>query len=227
MLIYSTYWVFESDQQRADVYLGLGVCEHCHCSAQVNLNHCEYCGKMRKKSSGRWHGGEMGYSLEEALQRAFSLSVKEVHFKENVGFKTDLNETKFKVQHPQLFPGSGVVLRLPDVDFQPLIAEFVDMDANQKADVYRSAAIVFAKYEKFILWHEQIVETQEISPIRFGMTPEEVMEELGEPDEVSTVTENDPSLVLNYDGIAFHFDQKENQLYRIYSAEDPQLNILP
>lgn len=215
MLIYSTYWVLETDHQEAHLYFGLAFCNQCDRYYTVSHDYCDHCGASTNNRGGKWHGGDKGYNLEQALEKALTLDVNKIVFNKDVGFGVDLCTTKFKAQHPSLFLQDNVILKLPDIDYQLLIKEFVGIDKANKAKSYDSVSAVVAQAEKLVLWYTQVIETQDTSPISFDMTPREVISEFGEPDH-SFDTDDANSLIIKYDMIAFHFNkQLGNKLYLI------------
>lgn len=80
--------------------------------------------------------------------------------------------------------------------------------------------------DKFMKWRKIVFETKDISPLRFGMTQEEVMKEFGKPDTTSTEIRNGRPLIFKYHDIEFHFDERENHtLFLVYSDETENLSI--
>ena len=80
---------------------------------------------------------------------------------------------------------------------------------------------------EFEIWCNQILRTpQDISPLKFGMTREEVMEIFGKPDAVSTMKSGGKPLILKYHDIELHFDRSvPHGLNLIYSDDEIELSI--
>lgn len=85
------------------------------------------------------------------------------------------------------------------------------------------------KQEKINIWRNQILQnSQDITPLKFKMSQDEVMDIFGEPDDVSTMKSNGKPLILKYRDIELHFDGKNHHgLYLIYSDEEIDLSITP
>ena len=67
---------------------------------------------------------------------------------------------------------------------------------------------------------------QNISPLKFGMSQDEVIEIFGKPDAVSTMRSDGKPLILKYHDIELHFDRKApHGLYLIYSDDEIELSI--
>ena len=67
---------------------------------------------------------------------------------------------------------------------------------------------------------------QNISPLKFGMSQDEVIEIFGKPDAVSTMRSDGKPLILNYCDIELHFDRKSpHGLYLVYSDDEIELSI--
>ena len=67
---------------------------------------------------------------------------------------------------------------------------------------------------------------QNISPLKFGMSQDEVIEIFGKPDAVSTMRSDGKPLILKYHEIELHFDSKApHGLYLIYSDDEIELSI--
>ena len=63
--------------------------------------------------------------------------------------------------------------------------------------------------QDFTIWRNQILQNpQNISPLTFGMSQDEIMEVFGKPDAVSTMRSGGKSLILKYHDIELHFDGK-------------------
>ena len=80
---------------------------------------------------------------------------------------------------------------------------------------------------EFDIWRNQILRNpRDISPLKFGMTQEEVMEIFGKPDAVSTMKSGGKPLLLKYHDIELHFDRKvPHGLNLIYSDDAIELSI--
>ena len=85
------------------------------------------------------------------------------------------------------------------------------------------------KQEKINIWRNQILQnSQDITPLKFKMSQDEVMDIFGEPDDVSTMKSSGKPLILKYRDIELHFDEKNHHgLYLIYSDEEIDLSITP
>ena len=81
--------------------------------------------------------------------------------------------------------------------------------------------------QDFTIWRNQILQNpQNISPLTFGMSQDEIMEVFGKPDAVSTMRSGGKSLILKYHDIELHFDGKAHHgLYLIYSDDEIELSI--
>ena len=80
--------------------------------------------------------------------------------------------------------------------------------------------------DKFTQWREKILKDKyrAISPIKFGMTQEEIISMFGQPTDVSV--EKKP-LIFKYADIEFHFDKlNDYKLFLVYSDEEIELSIL-
>ena len=78
--------------------------------------------------------------------------------------------------------------------------------------------------QDFTIWRNQILQNpQNISPLKFGMSQDEVIEILGQPDDVSTMRVSGKPLILKYHDIELHFDRKG--LHLIYSDDEIELSI--
>ena len=83
------------------------------------------------------------------------------------------------------------------------------------------------KQEKINIWRNQILQnSQDITPLKFKMSQDEVMDIFGEPDDVSTMKSGGKPLILKYRDIELHFDGKNHHgLYLIYSDDEMELSI--
>lgn len=81
--------------------------------------------------------------------------------------------------------------------------------------------------QDFYIWRHQILRNpQDISPLKFGMAQDEIMEIFGKPDAVSTMRSDGKPLILKYHDIELHFGGKSHHgLHLIYSDDDIQLSI--
>ena len=81
--------------------------------------------------------------------------------------------------------------------------------------------------QDFTIWRNQILQNpRDISPLKFGMTQEEVMEIFGKPDAVSTMRSGGKPLILKYHDIELHFDRKApHGLYLVYSDDEIELSM--
>ena len=81
--------------------------------------------------------------------------------------------------------------------------------------------------QDFTIWRNQILQNpQNISPLTFGMSQDEIMEVFGKPDAVSTMRSGGKSLILKYHDIELHFDGKAHHgLYLIYSDDEIELSM--
>ena len=79
----------------------------------------------------------------------------------------------------------------------------------------------------FDIWRNQVLRNpRDISPLKFGMTQEEVMEIFGKPDAVSTMKSDGKPLIFKYHNIELHFDRKApHGLYLVYSDDEIELSI--
>ena len=79
---------------------------------------------------------------------------------------------------------------------------------------------------KFNEWKSRMIETDDIYPIKFGISQDEVLEKFGDPDAVSIAEKNGRPLILKYEDIEFHFDDRHgHRLFLIYS-DDLDLSII-
>ena len=61
--------------------------------------------------------------------------------------------------------------------------------------------------QDFTIWRNQILQNpQNISPLKFGMSQDEVIEIFGNPDAVSAMRSGGKPLILKYCDIELHFD---------------------
>ena len=78
----------------------------------------------------------------------------------------------------------------------------------------------------FNIWKNHVIETRDISPLKFGMSQDEVIEIMGQPDDVSTMRVSGKPLILKYHDIELHFDRKARHgLHLIYSDDEIELSI--
>ena len=63
--------------------------------------------------------------------------------------------------------------------------------------------------QDFTIWRNQILQNpRDISPLKFGISQDEVIEIFGNPDAVSTMRSHGKPLILKYHDIELHFDRK-------------------
>ena len=81
--------------------------------------------------------------------------------------------------------------------------------------------------QDFTIWRNQILQNpRDISPLKFGISQDEVIEIFGNPDAVSTMRSDGKPLILKYHDIELHFDRKApHGLYLIYSDNEIELSI--
>ena len=81
--------------------------------------------------------------------------------------------------------------------------------------------------QDFTIWRNQILQNpRDISPLKFGISQDEVIEIFGNPDAVSTMRSDGKPLILKYHDIELHFDRKApHGLCLIYSDDDIELSI--
>ena len=81
--------------------------------------------------------------------------------------------------------------------------------------------------QDFTIWRNQILQNpRDISPLKFGMSQDEVIEIFGNPDAVSTMRSDGKPLILKYHDIELHFDRKApHGLYLVYSDDEIELSI--
>ncbi len=66
----------------------------------------------------------------------------------------------------------------------------------------------------------------DISPLKFEMIQDEVIEIFGKPDAVSTMRSDGKPLILKYHDIELHFDRKApHGLYLVYSDDEIELSM--
>ena len=82
--------------------------------------------------------------------------------------------------------------------------------------------------QDFTIWRNQILQNpRDISPLKFRMSQDEIVEVFGKPDAVSIMRSGGKPLVVKYHDIELHFDGKAHQgLYLIYSDDEIELNII-
>ena len=62
--------------------------------------------------------------------------------------------------------------------------------------------------QDFTIWRNQILQNpQNISPLKFGISQDEIIEIFGNPDVVSTMRSDGKPLILKYHDIELHFDR--------------------
>ena len=81
--------------------------------------------------------------------------------------------------------------------------------------------------QDFTIWRNQILQNpQNISPLKFGISQDEIIEIFGNPDVVSTMRSDGKPLILKYHDIELHFDRKApHGLYLVYSDDEIELSI--
>ena len=81
--------------------------------------------------------------------------------------------------------------------------------------------------QDFTIWRNQILQNPwDISPLKFGMLQDEVIEIFGNPDDVSTMGSGGKPLILKYHDIELHFDRKApHGLYLVYSDDEIELSM--
>ena len=79
--------------------------------------------------------------------------------------------------------------------------------------------------QDFTVWRNQILRNpRDLSPLKFGMTQDEVIEIFGNPDAVSTMKSGGKPLILKYHDMELHFDRKApHGLHLIYSDDTIEL----
>lgn len=80
---------------------------------------------------------------------------------------------------------------------------------------------------EFDIWRNQILRNpRDISPLKFGMTQEEVVGIFGRPDAVSTMKSGGKPLIFKYHDMELHFERSvPHGLYLIYSDDTIELCI--
>ena len=81
--------------------------------------------------------------------------------------------------------------------------------------------------QDFTIWRNQILQNpRDISPLKFGISQDEVIEIFGNPDAVSTMRSDGKPLILKYHDIELYFDRKApHGLYLVYSDDEIELSI--
>ncbi len=81
--------------------------------------------------------------------------------------------------------------------------------------------------QDFTIWRNQILQNpRDISPLKFGISQDEVIEIFGNPDAVSTMRSDGKPLILKYHDIELHFDRKApHGLCLVYSDDEIELSI--
>ena len=81
--------------------------------------------------------------------------------------------------------------------------------------------------QDFTIWRNQTLQNPwDISPLKFGMSQDEVIEIFGIPDAVSTLRSDGKPLILKYHDIELHFDGKAHHgLHLIYSDDEIELSM--
>ena len=81
--------------------------------------------------------------------------------------------------------------------------------------------------QDFTIWRNQILQNpRDISPLKFGISQDEVIEIFGNPDAVSTMRSHGKPLILKYHDIELHFDRKApHGLCLVYSDDEIELSI--
>ena len=81
--------------------------------------------------------------------------------------------------------------------------------------------------QDFTIWRNQILQNpQNISPLKFGISQDEIIEIFGNPDVVSTMRSDGKPLILKYHDIELHFDRKApHGLYLVYSDDEIELSM--
>lgn len=71
-----------------------------------------------------------------------------------------------------------------------------------------------------------MIESRDISPVTFGMSQEEIISIFGQPCKTSTMEKNNRPLILKYQDIEFHFDERfGHTLFLIYSDDKVDFSI--
>ena len=81
--------------------------------------------------------------------------------------------------------------------------------------------------QDFTIWRNQILQNpRDISPLKFGISQDEVIEIFGNPDAVSTMRSDGKPLILKYCDIELHFDRKApHGLCLVYSDDEIELSM--
>ena len=81
--------------------------------------------------------------------------------------------------------------------------------------------------QAFTIWRNQILQNpRDISPLKFGISQDEIIEIFGNPDAVSTMRNGGKPLILKYHDIELHFDGKAHHgIYLIYSDDEIELSM--
>ena len=81
--------------------------------------------------------------------------------------------------------------------------------------------------QDFTIWRNQILQNpRDISPLKFGISQDEVIEIFGNPDAVSTMRSDGKPLILKYHDIELHFDRKApHGLYLVYNDDEIELSM--
>ena len=81
--------------------------------------------------------------------------------------------------------------------------------------------------QDFTTWRNQILQNlRDISPLKFGISQDKVIEIFGNPDTVSTMKSGGKPLILKYHDIELHFERNvPHGLYLIYSDDEIELSI--
>ena len=81
--------------------------------------------------------------------------------------------------------------------------------------------------QDFTIWRNQILQNpRDISPLKFGISQDEVIEIFGNPDAVSTMKSGEKPLILKYHDIELHFERSvPHGLHLIYSDDTIELCI--
>ena len=81
--------------------------------------------------------------------------------------------------------------------------------------------------QDFTIWRNQILQNpRDISPLKFGISQDEVIEIFGNPDAVSTMKSGGKPLILKYHDIELYFERSvPHGLHLIYSDDTIELCI--
>ena len=79
----------------------------------------------------------------------------------------------------------------------------------------------------FTIWRNQILQNpQNISPLKFGISQDEIIEIFGNPDVVSTMRSDGKPLILKYHDIELNLDRQDHHgLYLVYRDDEIELSI--